>query len=156
MKSGAIQATGLQMMEKLVAMRDGFHELLDLGGTDFAYPDLGVVTTRSYLRTEGETLSRFIKAYIEGIHVYKTQRAFTISVLGKVLRTDDIRLLGDTYEAYDKRLSRIPSPTVEGIENVLNVLSVGVPKARKIRAEDLVDSRFVKELDKSGFIDRLY
>ena len=30
------------------------------------------------------------------------------------------------------------------------------PKAKAAKPEDFVDMRFIKELDKSGYIDRLY
>lgn len=156
MKVGAIHATVLSTGEKLNALRQGFHELFNLSRMDYAYPAMGLITTRSIIRTEDETLRSFMRAYIEGIKVYKTQRDFTVSVLRKFLRIDDMALLSNIYDAYYQMLPRTPYPTTEGIRNILSELSVVLPKAKTARPEDFVEPRFVKELDETGFIDRLY
>ena len=43
-----------------------------------------------------------------------------------------------------------------GVRTILEALAAGNPAARAAKPEDFVDMRFVKELDDSGFIDRLY
>jgi hypothetical protein len=155
MKAGAIQAVVLSTGEKLLALRQGFHQLIDLTRTGYAYPFTAVMTTRIFVRSQEETLKSFMKAYVEGIHLYKTRRDFTISVLRNFLHLDDREILRDIYNAYYQIFPKAPYPTVEGIKNILSELSVRIPKARTARPEDFVDLRFVKELDESGFIDRL-
>lgn len=156
MRAGAIQAAVLTTGEKLNALRQGFHELLDLTRIDYPYQHTGVATTCAFIRTEEETLRSFMRAYVEGIRVYKTQRDFTVSALRKFLRTDDLELLREIYDAYFQKFPRAPYPTVEGIRNILTELSSRLPKAKTARPDDFVEPRFVKELDESGFIERLY
>ena len=156
MRAGAIHGAVLTTGEKLNALRQGFHELLDLTRIDYPYQHTGVATTRSFIRSEEETLRNFMRAYVEGIHIYKTQRDFTISALRKFLRIDDAGLLRETYDAYFQKFPRAPYPTVEGIRNILTELSARLPTARTATPADFIEPRFVKELDESGFIDRLY
>ena len=48
-----------------------------------------------------------------------------------------------------------PYPTVEGVGVLLKTLEKAQPKAAAAKAEDFVDARLVREIEKSGFIDRL-
>jgi hypothetical protein len=47
---------------------------------------------------------------------------------------------------YDRRIY----PTVDGIRNVIRLLGLTNDKIRRLKAEDLVDDRFVKKLEKEG------
>jgi hypothetical protein len=44
---------------------------------------------------------------------------------------------------------------VEGVGVLLKTLEKAQPKARTAKPEDFIDSRLVRELDESGFINRL-
>ena len=47
-------------------------------------------------------------------------------------------------------------PSLEGVKFILDSLAEKNPKAKAARPEEFADSRFIKELDQSGFIDSLY
>ncbi len=51
---------------------------------------------------------------------------------------------------------RKPYPTLKGIQLILNEVADKNPKAKSVKPESVVDIRFLKELDDSGAIDRLY
>jgi hypothetical protein len=62
-------------------------------------------------------------------------------------------------EVYDSNLDVLVAdtyPTLEGLKNTLEIQATLDPKAAKAKAEDFVELRFVDELRKSGFIERLY
>ena len=46
--------------------------------------------------------------------------------------------------------SRRIYPTVEGVRNVIRLLGIANEKIRKLKAEDLVDDRFVRKSEKEG------
>jgi nucleoid-associated protein YgaU len=99
----------------------------------------------------------FMRAYVEGIHYAKTHRKETLDVLAKYLRTDDREVLDDTYESIVHTLvPEKPYPTLKGVQIILRELGAKDPAARSARPEQFVDASIVKELDGSGFIDRLY
>jgi LysM repeat protein len=98
-----------------------------------------------------------MRAYVEGIHYAKTHRRETLEILAKYLRTDDTDILDDTYEAIALNLvPEKPYPTLKGIQIILRELGIKDPNARSAKPEQFVDLTFIKELDSSGFIDRLY
>ena len=49
-----------------------------------------------------------------------------------------------------------PYPPPEGYQTVLQEMALTNPKAAAVNARELVDARFVKELEDTGFIERLY
>jgi nucleoid-associated protein YgaU len=98
-----------------------------------------------------------MRAYVEGIHYAKTHRKETLDVLSKYLRSDDKEVLDDTYQSIVQTLvPEKPYPTQKGVQIILRELGVKDPAARSARPEQFVDNSIVKELDSSGFIDRLY
>jgi hypothetical protein len=45
---------------------------------------------------------------------------------------------------------------LEGIQNVLKEIVKRDPRAKAIKPENFVDTRFLKELEASGFVQKLY
>jgi ABC-type nitrate/sulfonate/bicarbonate transport system substrate-binding protein len=133
----------------------GFRTLVNLA-EQFKYLTTATITTAAHVRKNGDLILRFTKAYVEGIHRVKTDKEFAISVLGKGLRTSDRDTLEETYRVFSGLFERVPYPAPEGIESVLEELRVQTTKANNFRPEDFVDTRFVRELDQSGFINNLY
>ena len=69
-------------------------------------------------------------------------------------------------EAFEKAYDRVvindkivppkQYPTVEVIKSVLEMMAETEPRAKKANPEAFVETRFVRELDESGFMNRLY
>ena len=98
-----------------------------------------------------------MRAYIEGIQYAKTHRRETMEILAKYLRTDDKDVLDDTYESIIVTLvPEKPYPTMKGIQIILREFGTKDPAARSAKPEQFVDLTIMKELDSSGFIDRVY
>ena len=53
-------------------------------------------------------------------------------------------------------LERKPFPSVEGIKNIQRLMKSRNPRMADLKVEDLIDASFMRKLDESGFIDRLY
>ena len=53
-------------------------------------------------------------------------------------------------------LPRKQYPTLDGIKMILDSLAEKEPKAKAAKPQDFAEVRFIKELDDSGFIDKLY
>ena len=98
-----------------------------------------------------------MKAFVEAIHYFKTHRKETLAIYRKYLKTDDMEALEETYEAVGLNLvPEKPYPTMKGIRIVLKEMASKNPKAEAAMPDQFVDLTFIRELDKSGFIDRLY
>jgi nucleoid-associated protein YgaU len=77
--------------------------------------------------------------------------------LSKYIKSDDPEALQEAYESIGLALiPEKPYPTIKGIQIILREMGAKDPAARSARPEQFVDLSIIKELDSSGFIDRLY
>ena len=152
-----IQGVMLEVPLTLKAKKMGFRVLANLKMLGLEYQHTGIAITRGLIQSQPDLVRNVMKAYVEGIHYYKTHRKESLAVLAKYLKTNDAQALKEIYE--DIGLALVPEkpyPTLKGIDVILQELGANDPKARTARPEQFVDLTFVKELDSSGFIDRLY
>ena len=157
LEAGRIQGVMLEIPLTHKAKKMGFRVLANLKMLGLEYQHTGIATTRALIKSQPELIRNFMKAYVEGIHYYKTHRKESLAVLAKYLKTNDAEALKEIYE--DIGLALVPEkpyPTLKGIGIMLEELGGKEPKAQTARPEQFVDLTFVKELDSSGFIDRLY
>ena len=125
----------------------------DFGG---AYPTTPVSSRVSFIKQRRETVTKFMRALVEGLHVYKTQKEFSKKVYAKYIKVNDQDVLEDSYQFFSRLVPAKPYPPLDGIKEALIELGESDPKARGAAPEEFADMSFVKELDDSGFIDALY
>ena len=155
----AESATILSLPANLVAQKKGFNVLADVAALGLVYQHTSVATTRRFIRENPDTVRRYVKAQVEAVHRLKTDKETEIKVLSKYLAgLKDREILETAYAraVADNKLPRKQYPTLEGIKTILEDLAETEPKAKTAKPEDCVDMRFVQELDKSGFVDKLY
>jgi len=139
------------------AKKLGFRSLADLQMLGLEYQHTALATTGSLINSKPELVRNLMTAFVEAIHYYKTQRRDALAILQKYLKGHEPEALEETYEAVGLALiPEKPYPTLRGIQIMLQELAAKEPKARTARPEQFVELRFIKELDSSGFIDRLY
>ncbi|HVO93621.1 MAG TPA: ABC transporter substrate-binding protein [Terriglobales bacterium] len=125
----------------------------DFGG---AYPTTPVATRISYVREKRDTVRKFTRALLEGIHLYKTNKEFSKKVIAKYVKTNDSDALEDSYQYFSRLVPQKPYPSIEAVKEALAELGEKDPKVRSAKPEDFVDLSLIKEFDDSGFIDALY
>jgi LysM repeat protein len=157
LEGGKLQAAMLSPPTTLRAKKAGFPVLADLQMLGLEYQHTGVATTRALIKSKPDLVRDFMRAYVEGIHYAKTHRKESLDILAKYLRTDDKEVLEETYESIMLTLvPEKPYPTLKGIQIMLREMGARDATARAARPEQFVDLTFVKELDASGYVDRLY
>ncbi len=155
--SGGIDGGGLSSPLNLRAKKLGLHMLVDLSAIGVDYQGAGVVTTRSFVRDNPDTIRRYLKAYVAGLHRLKTDREFSLKVLAKYTLVTERDLLEETYQHYAiDVMPRVPYPTLNGIQTVLDEIGSQNAKAREMSPASLVDLTYLKEIEQSGFIKALY
>src|SRR6266536_3259730 len=157
LEAGRIQAAMVAVPLTLKAKALGFQSLADLQMLGLEYQHTGLATTQALIKSRPDLVRNIMKAYVEGIHYYKTHRAESLAILAKYLKAADTDVLTEVYE--DIGIALIPQkpyPTLRGIAVMLRELATKDPKIKVARPEEFVDLTFIKELDSSGFIDRLY
>lgn len=95
----------------------GYPLLADRSAIGVAYRGAGVVTTRNYRRESPDTVRRYLRAYVEGLHRFKTDKSVAVKVIGKHSRIADPEALEETYQDYAvKVMPKSPYPTTRGIK----------------------------------------
>ena len=156
MMTGKVHAAALTPPATLQAKKTKLRELLDMSKLDAEYHINGVVTTRRFLKSNEDTVRRFLRAYIEGAARAQKDKTFALKAMGKIFRTDDRELLDETYEMIIKTNFAIPPyPSMPGIASLIQGLEKTNPKSKGAKPEEFADSRLVRELDQSGFIKGL-
>ncbi len=157
MQSNTIQATLLQPPETLKAKEIGLRPLLDFTKIDVEWQQNGVAVTREYIKKKPDTIRRFMQAYVDAVHYNLTNPRGAQKILQKYLDIKDEKSLAESYNEIVLKLTRkVPYPTEKGIQLFLDQLKSTNPKAARAKPSDFIDTSFLKELETSGYIDRLY
>ena len=157
MQSNIIQATLLQPPETLKAKELGIKTLLDFTKLDVEWQQNGVAVTRDFIKRRPDTVRRFMRAYVEAGVYNLTNPKGAQKVLQKYLAIKDDKAIEESYhEIVAKLTRRVPYPTEPGIQIFLDQLKATNPKAAQAKPSDFTDISFLKELESSGYIDKLY
>ena len=158
MKSGTLDGGVFSPPSNLTAQTLGFREFIDAGSTGIEYASTCYGTTRRFIRERRETVAQFMRSLTEAIHRFKTDKAVSLKIMERYTKTRDPTVLEETYRVYALRyLPRAPYPTQNGVKAILESFADTImPEAKGVDPEAFVDVSFVQELDKSGWIARLY
>jgi hypothetical protein len=100
---------------------------------------------------------RFLKAYVEGTRRLLTDRELGIKALRKYGGVEDRELLNTTYDLFTTRYTKkVPKINPKAVETALSLLAENNPKAKGRRAEEFMETSFMDELEKTGFIKSVW
>jgi hypothetical protein len=97
-----------------------------------------------------------MRAHLEGIARFKQEPELAKKVIKKMLRLDDESLLQESWELFAKHRLAAPYPNIKGMKTSYEYVAAARPDVWKHKPEEFIDASFVEELDKSGFIKKLY
>jgi NitT/TauT family transport system substrate-binding protein len=123
--------------------------------TPYPLPFICAVTTKSYLAKNRSVVRRVMMALIEATHYFKTNKEGTQKIVAKYLRGANKAYLDSSYESTAKILERVPYTSREGMRIQLDDALKQTPGS-KVTVDSLIDDSVVRELEKEGFIDRVY
>ncbi len=157
LRAGALDAGVTNAELAILARREGYRELVDIAKMGINFPTSSVVTTRSFIKRNENTVRKLVRGFVEGVHFGKTQRAPAINIMKKYLRSSDAAMFDELYEMYILRnIPRIPRPSPEALKTVLDQMAETDPRVANLKPEQFIDARFFQELEKEGFIQRLW
>jgi NitT/TauT family transport system substrate-binding protein len=156
LRAKAIDGAMLSGDQRFQAEKLGFHVVIDLSKLPIEYPNNGIVVRKEFARTNRDGVKRFLKAWVEGTKVFKTDREVSLRVLGKYLKTKDQEILATSYEPYPPVFERVPIAKREGFAFALDRLGKDIPEAAKMNPDNFIDNSILLELEKEGFIKGLY
>jgi NitT/TauT family transport system substrate-binding protein len=156
LKSGASEAGVLSPPAHLQAEKLGFSELMDLSKGDIYYPFTYVSVTTASLEKNRNAINPFLAASVEGIHRFKTDKAFAKRLMAKYLGIQDEKVLEETHQLFSELYERVPYVKREGVVSLAQILAEKDPKVEALKIDSIIEDRFVRELETSGFIKNLY
>jgi ABC-type nitrate/sulfonate/bicarbonate transport system substrate-binding protein len=154
--SGAIDATLISPPDHLEAVRLGMKILLNLRDLNVPYQGSGLVTTQQVLKVKRDIARRFLKSYVEAIHLVKTNPEISRKAFAKYRQSKDEKRIDDAYQALRELVKPKPYPSIEGFRTIIEDASQRIAAAKTAKPSDFIDTSLLQELDKSGFIDALY
>lgn len=157
LQTGRVDAVLIQPPLTVRARKAGFNELASLADLGLDYLGTSLVTSRSVIDKKRELVRRVVTAFAEGIHFYKTNKQASLHSIGKLMKIDDAEAIEESYNAYAiKFMARLPYPDPKGIEIILKDLERTNPKAKGADPTSFLEPRFLRELEDSGYIAKLY
>ena len=81
-------------------------------------------------------------------------RQFVYKVLGKYLRINDTKILDAAYKSEVPALERRLEIADSALQASLDEIAPLDPRAKAIKPADMIDRRYLNELQKSGVFDR--
>jgi ABC-type nitrate/sulfonate/bicarbonate transport system substrate-binding protein len=119
-----------------------------------------LTTTTSFVKNHEEEIRRLIRGFVDAIHFFINRRAETVEILKEhatpILRLQSDDEVNQLYDEWTQSLERKPYPSLEAISNVFQLAVRRNPEIAGFNPLALWDTHYLRELDDSGYIDRLY
>ena len=151
-----IDAAVLTVPTDAQALKLGYHYVVYGPDLKIAYAATTFTTRRSIIARRGPVIGRFMRAMAEAAKIMHTDKEYIYKVLGKYLRIDDRKLLEASYNVEIKALEPRLAIRPEGLQSTLDEIAPTEPRAKNVKPQEMVDTRYLDEMEKSGFFDQLW
>jgi NitT/TauT family transport system substrate-binding protein len=148
--SGGIEVANLTPPTDSQAIARGYHYVVYGPDLKIPYAATAFVTKRSLLTKRGQVVGQYMRAMAETARIMHTDKEFVYKVLGKYLRITDRNVLDSAYNAEIKVLEPRLVIKNEALQAILDEVAQTDPRAKKVKPQELIDSRYLDEMEKSG------
>lgn len=116
----------------------------------------GINVTRAFLQKNQETLIRFLRGYMEGIHYMLTNKEETIRIFSDYLGNRDPGVLAYFYGEISGRVEKGLRPDPKSVRFLLDFVGRQYPQAKGLSAADHWDLSLLDGIHRSGFLQQIY
>lgn len=158
LEAGDIDAAMLDPARSSQLRGKGFSMLLDMYPANISAVQNALIVTSAYLRERPEVVEKVVAAFVEGIafSLSLTNKRVVLNTLMAHMKITDAAVAESAYQNFSSRVIRKPYASIDAMRNMQRVMALHDPKVLNLKLADLIDERFVRKLDESGVIDRLY
>jgi ABC-type nitrate/sulfonate/bicarbonate transport system substrate-binding protein len=149
--SGQIDATPVIVPSNLHAIKAGYYQLADLGDLGIPYIGASVLLRKAEGEQQPTVIERFLKGLMQGVYAVTAEPDRARAVLRQRLDLTDAEEVEATYQDNVKGLEPWLESSLAGLQDVLTQTVAENPSVAGLRAEDLVDRRYVEAIRASGF-----
>jgi len=148
--AGQIDAGVVSPPTNARAKRAGFVELMNVAKEGPEFVSVAVGTSRTFIRANEDTVRRVVRAYAEGVQIFKTNKPAALRMIQNQLKVKEPDIQEDTYSQFREYLEYPPYVSRKGMESVLAEIADKEPAAKGAKPDDFIDMRFVAELEKKA------
>ena len=132
--------------------KQGYRVLADLAKLGIPFQGLGIMARRALVERSFDTAERAVRASIEAVRFINNpeNKPAVVKSLARSLRLDKLDDAEAGYEMMRTLYDRRFYPDLEGLRNVIRLLGRTSEQVRRLKAEDIVDDRVVRKLEKEG------
>jgi ABC-type nitrate/sulfonate/bicarbonate transport system substrate-binding protein len=115
-----------------------------------------LMTTRSFIKREEDTVRRFMKGYADAIHYFVSRRDDSLAILKKYFPNNQGLTVDAMYDNFSAQLRPLPELNSEAMQALVDVGAAMEKPSKSLKPADITESRFVDELKNSKFLKDLY
>ena len=146
--AGQIDAGVMSPPTNARAKKAGFVELMNIAKEGPEFVSVAVGTSRTYIKANEDIVRRVVRAYAEGVQIFKTNKAAALRMIQNQLKVKEPEIQEDTYNQFRDYLEYPPYVSRKGMEAVLAEIAEKEPAVKGAKPDDFLDMRFVAEIDK--------
>jgi ABC-type nitrate/sulfonate/bicarbonate transport system substrate-binding protein len=113
-----------------------------------------LAVTRRHIENDRDEVRRFMHAYVEGIHFYKTRRDETIAIMQQYMHGLPWDETAYLYDEGAQSYRELPYPSEEAVQ--IGMERDLEPPPTNMKPSDFYNISFLQEMEQDGFIKRLY
>ena len=157
-EAGNIDATLLDPFLSRRTKLKGMTILAELYRAKIPFMSTAFAVNGAFLRDNPGVVESVLKALLEAqaFVTTPTNRNLVMQTMMRHMKLNDVAILEDGYQDLLIGFEKKPYGVVESLRNIQRMMATLNPKVMSAKVEDVIDNRFIRKLDESGFIDSLY
>jgi NitT/TauT family transport system substrate-binding protein len=143
--SGAVDAAVVNQMDRIIAKKSGFNELL-FYGDDLEFVTAGAVTTEKLLAQRPELVQRFLRGTLKGFHWLKTNEKEVVGRMIPIMKLSEGEAT-DVYRAWLRVMSVDGTIPLSLQEKMIAFQRKSLKVERQVAPENVYDLSIVRSLN---------
>jgi NitT/TauT family transport system substrate-binding protein len=150
--AGTVDAAYLGYTFAKIVERQGLRVMADLAKLPIPYQGSGIMTRRSFIASSAPTVENVLRGLLDAVAFIRNpeNKSQVMRSLAKGLRLARAEDAEEGYQSIMGIYEQKIYTSVDGIRNVIRLLSANNEKIRRLKAEELVDNNIVRKLEKEG------
>lgn len=134
----------------------GFSVIADLQPANIPMLNQAIVVSQDYLQKHSDIAEKILMTLVESLafSLAAANKSIVIKTMMRRFQFTDPVVGEEGYQDYLTSVERKPIPSLDALRNIRRLMAVQNPKVASVKVEDLIDSRLIRKLDESGFIDK--
>ena len=150
-----VDAAIMHAPETFQAPKHGYHIVEDFGRLDVSFQNSCAASTRRFMKANPDIGLRYVRAFCQAVHRFRSDAQFGIHVLRKYSGETDIDVLRPTWVLFARYMGDMMYPSLEGVRNASAILHRVGALPGLVAPEDAIDLNPVLTLEREGFFETL-